>query len=226
MTEPASVRRIEAVSVVDRVTAELRRAIISCAMQPGQEFSLRQIASQLGISFIPVREALRTLEADGLLITRRGRSAVVAPLDPDGLAGLVRLRKLIEPDLMAQAATRFRPAELDRLELRIPLVNWPQCSTDELHEAQLDFQADLLRPAATQWDLKVLERLWQGVARYLHMGYAAVTDQPSAFRALEQGHRALIAAFRDRDPERARAESESQLERDAAIGRLGLGTGQ
>lgn len=55
------VRPIEARSVASQVTSELRRAILSGSLAPGQEFSLREIASLLDVSFIPVREALRSL---------------------------------------------------------------------------------------------------------------------------------------------------------------------
>jgi DNA-binding GntR family transcriptional regulator len=222
MSEPASVRRIEAVSVVDRVTAELRRAIVTGAMRPGQEFSLRQIAGQLGISFIPVREALRTLEADGLLITRRGRSAVVAPLDLDGLMGISRLRALIEPDLGARSCLRIRPAELDRLEARIPSSDPPPGAAAESLQSHVNFHTELLRPAATTWDLKILDRLWQGAARYLYLGYARIGERWGRFPSPEQMQRELIAAFRTRDGELARAACKRKLDRDECIGRLSL----
>ena len=57
------VRPVEIASVVDRVVREIRRSILTGALQPGQQFSLREIAGQLGVSFIPVREALQQLEA-------------------------------------------------------------------------------------------------------------------------------------------------------------------
>jgi len=66
------------------------------------------------VSFIPVREALRSLEAEGLLETRRGRIAVVAPLELADLHGICRLCRLIEPDMRVRAARVMRPAELDR----------------------------------------------------------------------------------------------------------------
>ena len=45
--------------MADQVTKEIRRSILSGELKPGQQFSLREISAQLGISFIPVREALR-----------------------------------------------------------------------------------------------------------------------------------------------------------------------
>src|SRR6266496_2468178 len=84
VTRPESqapfVRPVDTASVADRVVHEIRRSILTGALQPGQQFSLREIAGQLGVSFIPVREALQQLEAQGLVVTRPGRSATVAPL--------------------------------------------------------------------------------------------------------------------------------------------------
>jgi DNA-binding GntR family transcriptional regulator len=79
--------------MVDQVAKELRRSILSGDLRPGQTFSLRQIAGQLGVSFIPVREALRQLKAQGLVITRIGKSASVSPLAAEDLHGIYRLRR-------------------------------------------------------------------------------------------------------------------------------------
>ena len=90
----AAVRPIESRSVVKQAMIELRRSILSGALAPGRELSLRELAEMLQVSIIPVREALRSLEGEGLVVTRPGRSARVAPLDLDELQGLYRLRRL------------------------------------------------------------------------------------------------------------------------------------
>jgi DNA-binding GntR family transcriptional regulator len=223
MSEPASVRPIEALSVVDRVTTELRHAIVCGTMRPNQEFSLREIAGQLGVSFIPVREALRTLEAEGLLVTRRGRSAVVAPLDASELAGLCRLRRLIEPDLSERACQLIRPAELDRLEQTIRVVNPSDASPGAGFETNIQFERDLYRSAATSWDFKVLDRLWLGVARYMYVGFTRLSGEQLAESRIDVVQRELIEAFRTRDPQQARAACERQLDRDEMVAELGLG---
>ena len=63
-----SVRPIETRSVSEQVTNEIRRSILAGALPPGQSLSLRRLADQLGVSFIPVRDALRVLEAEGLVV--------------------------------------------------------------------------------------------------------------------------------------------------------------
>src|SRR3954468_17194703 len=110
------VRPIESRSVVEQVTAEIRRSILTGALAPGQEFSLREIANLLAVSFIPVREALRSLESEGLVVTRPGRSAIVAPLDLADLHAIYRLRHQVEPEIAARACRLLPEAEYDRLE--------------------------------------------------------------------------------------------------------------
>ena len=92
-TATTVVRPIESRSVADQVMTELRRSILSGALEPGREFSLRELAEMLQVSIIPVREALRSLENQGLVQMRPGRSAVVAPLDLDELQSIYRLRR-------------------------------------------------------------------------------------------------------------------------------------
>ena len=67
-------------SAVDLVTSEIRRAVLTGALPAGEQFSIRDLAAQLGVSHIPIREALRRLESQGLIVLRQARSASVAPL--------------------------------------------------------------------------------------------------------------------------------------------------
>src|SRR3954454_21349863 len=106
----STVRPIESRSGAELVTSELRRSIVSGALAPGQEFSLREVAGMLNVSFIPVREALRSLEAEGLVINRPGRSSMVAPLDLDDLHAISRLRHDLEPNIAARACRMLTDA--------------------------------------------------------------------------------------------------------------------
>lgn len=202
MTQSAFVHPVEAVSVADRVTSEIRRAILSGRLQPGQEFSLRQIAGQLGVSFIPVREALRSLEAEGLLVTRRGRSATVPPLDPAELHSICKLRRRIEPELAALSCTMLSDAELDALEVRLARCTEPADQPDESFDECHAVYFELLRPAATGWDVRVLQMLCHALERYIRNGSRdRPTRVPDDYVAAQQD---LIAAYRAHNPEQAR----------------------
>jgi DNA-binding GntR family transcriptional regulator len=209
--------------VVDRVASQLRRAIVCGQLGPSQEFSLRQIAGRLGVSFVSVREALLLLEAEGLLVAHRGRRVVVAPFDGAELGGLCRLRRLIEPDLCVRATRLMGSAELDRVESAVVSTNPCMVSLDCALEANISFRRGLLRPATTRWDGQVLDGLWLGVSRYLYVGLPRLTSEQAGPYQLDVAQRELIAAFRTRDPLVTRVAWEAQLARDEIVAQLAIG---
>ena len=196
MSSDPSVRGISSKSLVDEVTNEIARAIRSGSLRPGQEFSLREIAGQLGVSFIPVREALRHLEGQGLVVMRRNRSAMVAPLDVDDLKGIYRLRRRIEPDLVAASCRLLGDADYTKLESVLDVFGDEKVGIDDVYDAHHDFHRELLRPAATAWDLRTLETLWRAAERYVRVAFAG-RDREHKRRVA--AHAVLLDACRSRE---------------------------
>jgi DNA-binding GntR family transcriptional regulator len=193
------VRPVTSKSVVDEVTDEIARSIRSGALRPGQEFSLREIAGQLGVSFIPVREALRRLEGQGLLVTRRNRSAIVAPLDADDLHAIYRLRRQIEPDLAAASCRALTEADYTRLQTFAELFADESLGIDDIYDAHHDFHTELLRPAATAWDLRILDTLWRAAERYVRVAFGRLDPDPAEHRRRAAVHTDILDTFRTRD---------------------------
>ena len=137
-------------SAVDLVTSEIRRAVLTGSLPAGEQFSIRDLAAQLGVSHIPIREALRRLESQGLIVLRQARSASVAPLSTNDLEAIYRLRYVIELPLAGASAGRRNPAEIARLDELLeasrdldPEVAW---------QGHYDFHEALVHPAANEWD--------------------------------------------------------------------------
>lgn len=216
------VRRIEDSSLAERVTAELRRAILSGSLAPGQEFSLREIAGMLGVSFIPVREALRGLESEGLVTTRRGRSAQVTPLNAEDLAAVYRLRRVVEPEIAGRACELLSDAELDALEALAHSFGEEDLGIDEIYEAHHDFHMRLLAPAATEWDERILNTLWHAAERYVRIGFGKLDPQPAEHPRREHAHEELLEAFRRREPAAAREAIAQHLEHNETLAQKAL----
>ena len=193
------VRPVASRSVVDEVTDELARSIRSGSLRPGQEFSLRAIAAQLGVSFIPVREALHRLEGRGLVVTRRNRSAIVAPLDPGELHAIYRLRRQIEPDLAAASCKLLSDDDYARLERLLDMFADESLGIDDIYDAHHFFHTELLRPAASSWDLRILETLWRAAERYVRFAFGRLDPDPAEHRRRAAVHADIIDTFKSRE---------------------------
>jgi DNA-binding GntR family transcriptional regulator len=198
-------RRISTTTVVDQVTEEIRRSILAGVLSPSQELSLRELADRLGVSTIPVREALRRLEGQGLLVTTPGRSTRVAPLDPADLRGIYRLRLVLEPEIASRSCLLLPDIELERLgevveSFGVAGTSVAGTSMDDVYEAHHDFHLRLLAPAATEWDIRTLRGLWHAAERYLRLAFGALEDRADEHPRRELAHAELLAGFRARDP--------------------------
>ena len=174
-------------SAVDLATAEVRRSIVAGDLPPGQPFAVNDLAARLGVSHIPVREALRRLEAEGLVELQPARSAVVAPLDVADLRAVYRLRCQLEPPLAARSAGVRNPADTEELR-RLCAVAFSRTGDPEVQWASHGaFHRALVQPAASAWDLRFLEQLWAASARYTRLVF-----DPASVDHEDQSHRAHI----------------------------------
>lgn len=207
-------------SAVDAVAAEIRRAVLLGVLPQGRPFSVRDLSRRLGVSHIPVREALQRLQGQGLVVLSAGRSAVVASLTLDDLEAVYRLRLRLEPELAARSAVLATPehlgelaAELDRLHVS---------DAEETWQAHFRFHELLVAPAATGWDQRVLGSLWAGAERYTH-----VIFDPAGWDRAEREHRharhaILLDLARARDGAGLEAELAGHLTRNLVQARQAM----
>src|ERR1700759_5823417 len=103
-------------SIVEMAAQELRRAIVEAALPPGSAMPIAELSSRLAVSHIPIREALKRLESEGLVQLPRGRGATVTERSRPDLADVLHVRALVEGELAATAVPRYTPADLETLE--------------------------------------------------------------------------------------------------------------
>ncbi|MFH8802102.1 GntR family transcriptional regulator [Streptomyces sp. NPDC017936] len=216
-TPRGALQPITSRSVVEQATEELRRAILAGDLAPGAEYSLRELAGMLDISFIPIREALRSLESEGLVIMRPGRSAVVTPLDLDDLHGIYRLRRALEPEIARRSCGLLTDEELDLLESRAVDFGAREHGMADIYDDHHAFHLALLAPAATAWDIRVLTTLWRAGERYIRIGFGRLDPDPTEHERRGKAHTDLVAAFRTRDPDAVAAAVEQHLARNEKI---------
>jgi DNA-binding GntR family transcriptional regulator len=199
MSTSSNVRSVAAqnVSAVDLVTAEIRRAILTGALPSGEQFSIRELARQLGVSHIPVREALRLLESQGLIVLSHTRSASVAALSVEDIMAIYRLRLRIEPDLAARSVPLQTPDLLREAEAALERSR--SADPDLAWRAHYEFHERLIAPAATEWDLRIMHTLWRAAERYTLLVFdPTIIDQAERERRYDR-HAVLLRAAEEGD---------------------------
>ena len=135
--------------------ARVRAAIVENRYPPGHRLVEQRIAEELGLSRTPVREALRMLEAEGLVVSERNRGAMVRPLSSTEVVDLYGLRIRLESYAVEVATERASEAELGELVAAADAFGDVRRSVDvdavegvrQLHEANRRFHDGVLTSA-------------------------------------------------------------------------------
>jgi len=106
----------EHLSLSQRVAAELRRSILTNRRRPGDRLIEESLSAELGVSRIPIREALRLLAGEGLVEVQPRRGASVADISADVARDLVEVRATLEGLNARLAARHHDPAIVEELK--------------------------------------------------------------------------------------------------------------
>jgi DNA-binding GntR family transcriptional regulator len=126
--------------------AQVRAAIVENRYPPGQRLVEQRIAEELGLSRTPVREALRMLQAEGLVVSERNRGAMVRPLSETEVVDLYGLRIRLESYAVEVATARATEAELGALVTAADEFG-AAAGLHEVHEANRRFHDGILAAA-------------------------------------------------------------------------------
>jgi DNA-binding GntR family transcriptional regulator len=186
------------VGVAERVRAQIEESILSGRLPAGARVIADEYARRMGVSHIPVREALHALAADGWIVHRRHQGAFVRDYDPAALADLFEARAHLETTvavLAAQRRTSSQLAELGKIVAR-------QTATDEAGElAQINAEFHVALAGCSQNSvLTGYLRDLTKQARFYFLPAAATRRADSLSE-----HRQIIEAVRRRDSEYARS---------------------
>jgi DNA-binding GntR family transcriptional regulator len=183
-----------------RVADELREAILTGGYPPGTRLRQEALADRYGASRVPVREALRILEADGLVTTVANAGAWIASLSLDECVELYQVRERIEPLLLRYSLPHLEDPSVERLA---ELAEQMRRTSDVEQFLALDreFHLGSYAGAGTSFLGPTVERLWNTTQHY-RRAFTRLLDDDS-HRIVHDEHHMLVAAIRDRDSEEA-----------------------
>lgn len=208
----------ESRTVGDRVYGEMRDRILSGELGSGMRLVQRKLASELGVSIIPVSEALRRLESEGLVICHAGLGAQVKTWTPDDVTGIHLLREYLEAATSKLFAEKASPAE--RLTLKELGQRYDQCLVEEdpmpMIRADIDLHLYIAKNAKSPTLAQFAEQFCVITTTIKNALWRSKKDAPRP-RRNRGWHDPLIAALSSGDPEAAeqaaRAHVRESLER-------------
>lgn len=181
-----------------RLAAALRARIVDGTLKPGAPLRQEQIAEKYSVSRMPVREALRQLDSEGLVILRPNRGAVVTQLTAGDVEELFEMRAVFEALAARRALDNLDGAALDELEHLCARMDRSRGDARSWIEHHHQFHNYLCGRSARPRLIAEIDRLRRAVQPYLLM-YISVygTTEMQGFE-----HEALMAAVRRGDPRR------------------------
>jgi DNA-binding GntR family transcriptional regulator len=179
----------------------LREQIAGGVFRPGMQLRQELLAQQFGVSVPPVREALKTLEAEGQVVYSPHRGYFVASMSYPELAETYRIRELLEGEAVRCAVPVLARADLQRMREAIRDMDAAHRLDDlaALTNANRRFHFTLVEAAALPRLAEIVRVLWDATDRYRSLYFATHQHR----RRVNQEHRAILAAVRDRDAEAA-----------------------
>jgi DNA-binding GntR family transcriptional regulator len=192
---------IQRKSVVDVAVEALRSKILHGEYREGQPLRQEALASDLGVSRIPIREALRQLEAEGLVSFSPNYGAVVSTLQLTDIEELFDLRAILEADLIRRAVPQLTDDDLARADAILDAYDAAFESGDIAAWGALnwDFHSTLLSAANRPVTMGVLQTLHNQSERYMRM---QLTLTHGEMRASHE-HHAILQSCIARDARKA-----------------------
>ena len=198
MAAPGALRHV---TKLQFAYATLREAIIRCELKPGERLVIDDLARRFDVSSIPVREALRILESEGLVVSVAHTGTTVAPVSRQLVIEVFAILEGLETVSGRAAALAITDEGLARLELLVDRMDralsgnrpgtWAELNT-EFHLAISTLSA---MPMVDQMLRRALDH-WDRVRRYFFSGVFARRAE-----AAQREHRQMLVQLRARDVE-------------------------
>lgn len=205
-------------SVVDIVSTQLRDAILRGVYAQNSPLNQDEIANWVGASRVPVREALKRLEAEGLVTQRPRRGYIVTPLDINDIEDAFFLRAAIEERAGYLAAQNRQQADIDELEQIVLLgesIDQEGQPFDADRSAGINsrFHETLFRCSGRPYLIRIMTVQRNLIAMYVRIGGVVARDATRTKRE----HRRIFEAFRNGNAELTAAECRGHVEHSAKL---------
>jgi len=185
------------VRLPNQIVDRLRDRILSGELREGVELIQEALAAEYAVSRAPIREALRQLEAEGLVNSAPHRSAIVSEISVPDITEIFELRALIECELLKLAMPKIQDHHLARADeiIRLSYASKGLAKMPDWGELNWQFHSALYIAAERPSSLDLLRQLHQKARRYLRL-HMVVTHGIARAR---QDHRRIVELCAERN---------------------------
>ena len=199
----------------DTVFHKLRDAILDGTLEPGQWLRQEPLAQELGVSQMPVREALKRLVAEGLAVRIPYKGVQVVRFSPEDIVDMVTVRMVLESLAVRFATPLIAVEELERLKenLREAAGYTSQEQMEKRRQLNTEFHLSICRASGRRYLVRQVETLWGWFPSV--MLYEGMRRQeelsPVRLERESQEHWALLTALERRDAGQAEEEARCHI---------------
>ncbi|MDQ2622122.1 MAG: GntR family transcriptional regulator [Actinomycetota bacterium] len=195
--EPTQEKRRPPRTSQEHVVEWLRDAVTSRRLQPGQRVGQEEIAEQVGVSIVPVREALRVLEQEGQLTYRPRRGHFVTELRVEDLEEIYGLREIMEERAVRYTLSEVGTDVKDRLVAAAEECRLAAEARDVFNElrANREFHFSLMDAPGRPHTLRIIQKLWDQTEAYRALYYNVSAENEVTVAA----HDRIVAATLEGD---------------------------
>jgi len=185
-------------TVPEMVTNILREAILAGELKGGAQLKQEELAAQFNVSMSPVREALKNLEAEGLVKFYPNRGAAVSELSVEETQEIFDIRLFLELGALELSIPNLSEADLTKAEKILEQTDH-ETSGNRWGELNWQFHETLYRPAYRPKLMIMIQNMHNNVERYMRLYLSTMNYQVRS----QQEHRLLLAACKRRDIQEA-----------------------
>jgi DNA-binding GntR family transcriptional regulator len=203
---PSRIPALQRKTTTARVVALLRDQILSGALPEGMQLRQEKLAAELGVSRVPIREALHQLEAEGLVVQETHKGAVVSGLSIDDLEETYEIRARLETWLLELSMPLLAEQHFARAE---ELLAEMAADREDEHWSSLNwnFHASLYAPANRPQTLELVRKLYLNAYRHFPLPIRLTGGRDRMHRE----HRLLLDLCRQGDGQRAKDHLEQHI---------------
>ncbi|MGD9375460.1 MAG: GntR family transcriptional regulator, partial [Anaerolineae bacterium] len=184
------------------VTEHLRTAILDGDLQPGEWLRQQRIADELGVSQMPVREALKALAAEGVVEYIPYRGARVVEFSPEDVADLYAQRSFLEGRAARAAAHHITPKDLDQLRaIHTQMREQDSLSISSYSSLNHRFHQIIYTASQRDYLIRALDQIWSAFPTMMLSYFAQTTAQELTEREAQdlEEHGAILGALEGHD---------------------------